>query len=104
MKYAKLLVSMFVLSMFVSVAVFAQTNQAKAKKSSSKTTSSKTSKPAVSKPQPVTVIVEEGEVVGGVDEGLNSGLERFIGVPLEIAKVKREDALKDPKYSGLNLD
>jgi hypothetical protein len=41
---------------------------------------------------------------GGVDTGLNAGLENFLGKPLDVIEVSREDALKNPKYAGLNLD
>lgn len=53
---------------------------------------------------PTTVIVLTGEKTGGVDEGLNAGLENFLGQKLVITTVDREAALKDPKYAGLNLD
>lgn len=56
------------------------------------------------KPIPAVVIVLAGDANGGVDEGLNSGLENFLGAPLDIKTVNREDAMKDPKYKGLNLD
>ena len=56
------------------------------------------------KPVPAVVIVLSGDANGGADESLNSGLENFIGAPLDITKVDREAALKDPKYKGLNLD
>lgn len=53
---------------------------------------------------PVTVIALTGNQFGSVDQGLNSGLENFLGAPLDITVVDRQDALKDPKYQGLNLD
>jgi hypothetical protein len=101
MKYVKLSALTIVLAMLANT-VFAQATQAKAK---TQTPAAKAAKaPAAPKSVPATVIVEEGEVVGGVDAGLNSGLERFLGVPLEITTVNRTDALNDPKYAGLNLD
>ncbi len=56
------------------------------------------------KPVDATVIILPDSQNGGADEGLNSGLENFIGSPLKIKTVTRDEALKDPKYKGLNLD
>ena len=53
---------------------------------------------------PVTVVAMTGTQFGGVDAGLNQGLENFLGAPLDITIVDRQDALKDPKYQGFNLD
>ena len=53
---------------------------------------------------PVTVIALADSQFGSVDAGLNAGLEGFLGAPLEINIVEREEALKDPKYQGFNLD
>ena len=53
---------------------------------------------------PVTVIAMTGTQFGGVDAGLNQGLENYLGAPLDITIVDREEALKDPKYQGFNLD
>ncbi|MBR4509018.1 MAG: hypothetical protein IKP23_06100 [Elusimicrobiaceae bacterium] len=53
---------------------------------------------------PVTVIAMTGTQFGGVDAGLNQGLENFFEASLDINVVDRQDALKDPKYQGFNLD
>ena len=53
---------------------------------------------------PVTVIALTGNQFGGSDAALNSGLENFLGAPLDIKIVDRQDALKDPKYQGFNLN
>ena len=59
---------------------------------------------ATVKEVPVTVIVMDDDATGGADANLNSGLEQVLGVKLNITKVNRSEALKDPKYQGLNLD
>ncbi|MDR1684067.1 MAG: hypothetical protein LBR90_01210 [Elusimicrobiota bacterium] len=64
----------------------------------------KTTKAATPKNVPVTVIVMNDSTFGGPDASLNQGLENFLGVPLEFTYITRADALKDPKYSGFNLD
>ncbi|MDR0953476.1 MAG: hypothetical protein LBM71_04765 [Elusimicrobiota bacterium] len=64
----------------------------------------KTKKAAATKEIPITVIVMADNPHGGQDEALNAGLQNFFGTPLKITTVNREDALKDPKYKGLNLD
>ncbi len=87
MKNVKLLAIVFSFVMLAS-AGFAQAQKAAVK----------------GKPVPAVVIVLPGDDNGGVDTGLNSGLENFIGAPLDVKTVNREDALKDPKYKGLNLD
>ena len=56
------------------------------------------------KPVTITVIEMTGNANGSQDEGLNEGLKQFIGGEVEIVKVDREAALKDPKYKGLNMD
>ena len=53
---------------------------------------------------PVTVIALTGNQFGSSDTALNSGLENFLGAPLDITVIDREEALKDPKYQGFNLD
>lgn len=53
---------------------------------------------------PVTVIALTGNQFGSSDAALNAGLENFLGAPLDINIVDREEALKDPKYQGFNLD
>ena len=53
---------------------------------------------------PVTGIAMTGTQFGGVDASLNQGLEKFLGAPLDITIVDRQDALKDSKYQGFNLD
>lgn len=75
--------------MFAVTAVFAQ-----AKSSTVKTPKS----------IPATVIVLPDNPMGGVDEGLNTGLNNYLGAPLDVKTVTRDEALKDPKYSGFNLD
>lgn len=87
MKNVKLLAIVFSFVMLAS-AGFAQAQKAAVK----------------GKPVPAVVIILPGDANGGVDTGLNSGLENFIGAPLDIKTVDREEALKDPKYKGLNLD
>lgn len=67
--------------------------------------SSKKEAPAVKgKPVPAVIIVLPGDPNGGADQGLTSGLESYIGAPLSVTTVSRDEALKDPKYKGLNLD
>lgn len=89
MKSIKILAVAFLLAV-LSTAAFAQKKKAETKKESAGI--------------PATVIVLTGEKNGGVDEGLNAGLENFLGQKLIITTVDREAALKDPKYAGLNLD
>ena len=66
-------------------------------------TAAKTAKTTV-KEVSVTVIVMDDDATGGVDSGLNSGLEQVLGAKLNITTVNRSAALNDPKYQGLNLD
>lgn len=80
-------------ALVLSLAMLANVGFAQAKKAAPK-----------GKAVPVTVITLSGDANGGVDAGLNSGLENFLGTTLEITTVDREAALKDPKYKGLNLD
>ncbi len=89
MKSIKILAVAFLVAA-LSTAAFAQKKKADTKKESAGI--------------PATVIVFAGEKNGGVDEGLNAGLENFLGQKLIITTVDREAALKDPKYAGLNLD
>lgn len=72
------------------------------KETNTKETSAKES--VLKAPVDVTVITMKGNQFGGVDAGLNQGLENFLGTSLNITTVDREDALKDPKYQGFNLD
>ena len=59
---------------------------------------------SVVKEIPVTVIVMDDDAIGGVDGGLNAGLEQMLGAKLNVTTVNRSAALNDPKYQGLNLD
>ena len=58
-------------------------------------------KAAKAKPVTITVIEMTGNANGSQDEGLNEGLKQFIGGEVEIVKVDREAALKDPKYKDV---
>lgn len=64
----------------------------------------KTTTKTTVKEVPVTVIVMDNDVTGGIDAGLNGGLEQVLGAKLKVTTVNRSVALNDPKYQGLNLD
>lgn len=52
----------------------------------------------------VTVVVMDDDPTGGVDVGLNGGLERFLGAKLKVNTVNRSEALQDSAYQGVNFD
>lgn len=63
----------------------------------------KTTKATV-KEVPVTVIVMDDDVTGGVDSAVNAGLEQLFDAKINVTTVNRSAALADPNYQGLNLD
>jgi len=87
----KLLIGCLSLALFASVSFAAKANNTAAKA-------------AAEKEVPVTVIVMDDDSTGGVDAGLNAGLEQALGAKLKVTTVNRSAALQDPKYQGLNLD
>lgn len=92
----KVLAVVFALALVCGIAYAAGTN--------TKTNAKATTKTTTNAKIPVTVIAMTGTQFGGVDAGLNQGLENYLGAPLDITIVDRNDALKDPKYQGFNLD
>lgn len=61
-------------------------------------------KAAKSEPVTITVIEMTGNPNGSADESLNEGLKQYIGGEVKVVTVDREEALKDAKYKGLNMD